>query len=525
MVEVQLSQFVRRLGGVLAARDAAGLTDADLWERYVLRQDEAAFETLVRKHGPMVLGICRRLLRHEQDAEDAFQATFLVLVRKAASLRSPAAIACWLHGVACRTALEARSLAAQRRAREAALPPRTETPEGPRDDLGPVLDQELGSLAEKYRVAVVLCDLEGKTRKEAARQLGWAEGTVASRLARGRDLLARRLTRRGFAGAVVAAALTGGAVSARVPSALVMATVKAAGSSAAGIAAARVVLSGTVAALTEGVLKSMLLTKLKSVLAVFLVLGMATLGTGALISRGQTAEPAAIPADEPEREQANRSDLHDRVVDLKQQLQQMQTKLAKLEQETLARHEERNPRDTFLASRFKYRVPFETGLTETTEGGRIDIQEVWGTRPRIEVGGQYLVRGKYVLPPGEHGKIYFYETTEGAVGQTPIADMDLQSTTLDREHGEFTLMHGMAAPGTSICTSPPRSTARECFANVYFGTGDNVAEKAVVKNVRERGGDWSPEARGQYPKVFGTGMAWLLIACFTPVHGGFRAAV
>jgi RNA polymerase sigma factor (sigma-70 family) len=164
MAAVQLSQFVRRLPGVLVAREPTGLTDAGLWERYVRERDEAAFEALVRKHGPLVLGLCRRILRNEQGAEDAFQATFLVLVRNAASLRSPRAIANWLHGVARRTALKARSSAAKRRAKEAAVPPRTVSPDDPWDDLRPVLDQELGRLAEKYRITVVLCDLEGRTR-------------------------------------------------------------------------------------------------------------------------------------------------------------------------------------------------------------------------------------------------------------------------------------------------------------------------------------------------------------------------
>src|SRR5262249_48381362 len=156
---------------------------------YVRGRDEAAFETLVRRHGPMVLSVCRRILRNQHDAEDAFQATFLVLVRRAATLRSPVTIANWLHGVAYRTALEARSLAARRRAREAAVLPRTMMPEDPWAELAPVLDQELGRLAERYRTIVVLCDLEGKTRKEVAGQIGCAEGTVASRLARGRSIL------------------------------------------------------------------------------------------------------------------------------------------------------------------------------------------------------------------------------------------------------------------------------------------------------------------------------------------------
>jgi RNA polymerase sigma factor (sigma-70 family) len=470
MAAVQLSQVVRRVRGVLAARETAGLTDADLWEHYVRERDEAAFEALVRKHGPMVLGVCRRLLRNEQDAEDAFQATFLVLVRKATSLRSPRTIANWLHGVARRTALEARNSAAKRRAKEAAVLPQTVMPDDPWDDLRPVLDQELGRLAEKYRIAVVLCDLEGKTRKEVARQLGWAEGTVASRLARGRGILAKRLARRGFAGALVAAALAGGAAPACVPSALVVSTV-----TAASLFAAQGVLSGTVAALTEGVLKSMLLTKLKSTIAVLLVIGIATLSAGALISRA--TEPAGAPADGREQERANRGDLHDRVVELKRQLQEMQTKIARLEQETRPRQEERNQRDAFLANRLKYRIPFETGYTETNEGGRIEIQEVWGTRPRIEVGGQYLVRGKYVLPPGERGTLYFYETATGDWGQTPTASLDLQYTPLDKERGEFTLMHGMAGPGYfHLYLASPERYSRT-FANVYFGTGDNVLRK------------------------------------------------
>src|SRR4051812_17172121 len=128
MAAAHLSRFVRQLRGALAARETTRLGEAELWERYVLGRDEAAFDTLVRRHGPMVLGVCRRILRNEQDAEDAFQATFLVLVRRIAALRSPRALANWLHGVARRTALEARRAAAKRRAKEAAVPPRILVP-------------------------------------------------------------------------------------------------------------------------------------------------------------------------------------------------------------------------------------------------------------------------------------------------------------------------------------------------------------------------------------------------------------
>jgi RNA polymerase sigma factor (sigma-70 family) len=317
MAASQLSKFLRELRVVLARQDTEDLTEADLWERYVRGRDEAAFAALVRRHGPMVLGVCRRILRHEQDAEDAFQATFLVLVRRAASLQSPSTLAGWLHGVAYRTALEARSAAARRRAREANVLPRTAMPEDPGAELRPVLDQELGRLPEKYRAVVVLCDLEGKTRKEVARQLGWAEGTVASRLARGRSLLAKRLARRGFPGALAAVALAEGAAAACLPAERVVATVTATGLSAADGAAAQALLSAKVLALTEGVLRSMLLTKVKSAIAVFLVLGLTTLGAGGLMHRTfATAPPGGLPGVQ-EQGRANPDDLHERVVELK----------------------------------------------------------------------------------------------------------------------------------------------------------------------------------------------------------------
>ena len=458
MAAMQVRKFVCQLRGVLARRETADLTDADLWQRYVRDRDESAFETLVRRHGPMVLGVCRRILRNEQDAEDAFQATFLVLVRKAASIQSPSTIASWLHGVAYRTALEARGASARRRAVVAEMPPRTVMPEDPWAELWPVLEQELGRLREQYRAVVILCDLEGKTRKEVARQLGWAEGTVASRLARGRSLLGTRLARRGFTGALVAAALIGGTASARVHAELM----------GSAIQAARGRLSPRVVALTEGVLKSMLLTKVKSTLAVLLVLGIVTLGGGALISNTLATEP---PKGTPP---ANPADLHNQVVDLQLQLQQIQKKLDRLQEQTQPTPKERTANDIFL-TQFKYKIPFEIGSTETAEGGRIEIREVWGTRKTIEVGGQYLVRGKYVLPRGERGKLYFYETAEGAWNEA--ATLDLQTVTLDKQEGEFTVVHGMAGPGYfHLYLAAPDRYSR-MFANVYFGTGDNVWRK------------------------------------------------
>jgi hypothetical protein len=165
--------------------------------------------------------------------------------------------------------------------------------------------------------------------------------------------------------------------------------------------------------------------------------------------------------------------LHERVVRLKRELQQMQEQVARLEQETQARREARGGGAPSLADLFKYRVRFETGSTESYEGGRIDIREVWGTRPRIEVGGQYLVRGKYVMPPGARGKLYFYATAGGAWGAIPTT-LDLQSVAVDKPEGEFTLMHSMLGPGHFHLILTDAERYSRCFANVYFGNGDNV---------------------------------------------------
>jgi RNA polymerase sigma factor (sigma-70 family) len=271
------------------------LTDGQLLGAFIEHQDEAAFEVLLHRHGPMVLGVCRRILRNYHDAEDAFQATFLILLRKAATLTSREAVASWLYGVAYRTALKARAIAVQRRRRER---PETERPEpavcfrDPCESWQPLLDQEVNRLPLRYRLPLLLCDLEGKTRKEAARELGWPEGTVSGRLARARSLLARRLTRRGVAlsGATLATLNLGPEAAAAVwRTALFRSTVKAAGLLAAGQGVAGGI-SAPVATLMEGVLKTMLFTKLK--IAALALLGVIALCLGGLVYRTQAAPPA-----------------------------------------------------------------------------------------------------------------------------------------------------------------------------------------------------------------------------------------
>jgi RNA polymerase sigma factor (sigma-70 family) len=270
-------------------RDGADLMDGQLLECFVNRREPTALEALVRRHGPMVWGVCRRLLDNHHDAEDAFQATFLVLVRKAASIRCGAKVGNWLYGVAHQTALKARAMRSKRKARErpmADVPEPTVSQKDPWSDLQPLLDEELSRLPDKYRTVLVLCELEGKAVREAARQLGCPQGTVASRLARARTMLAKRLARHGLAisGGLLAGALSQGLTS--VPPSAMSSTIKAVILFAAGQATAAGAISVKVAALAEGVLKTMLLGKLKTTLTVLLMLGALTLTGGALLKGG-----------------------------------------------------------------------------------------------------------------------------------------------------------------------------------------------------------------------------------------------
>ena len=249
--------------------------DDELLGRFVAgRRDEsaeAAFAALVERHGPMVLGVCRRVLGDRHEAEDAFQATFLVLVRKAGAIARREQLANWLHGVASRTALDARARTDRRRAREQrafAMSPAAAGPDDApeRGELRAVLDEELARLPASYRGAVVLCELDGLSRQAAARRLGIPEGTLSSRLARAKDLLRHRLTRRGLAPSIVAleAVLSREARALILPPSLAGSTIQAATRVAAGASLAQAV-SASVVTLTQGALHTMLLAKIKGV--------------------------------------------------------------------------------------------------------------------------------------------------------------------------------------------------------------------------------------------------------------------
>src|SRR4051812_42298634 len=193
--------FLHHLTRQMAADALADQSDRQLVERALAAPDEAVFLAILRRHGPMVLRVCRRVLRHEQDAEDAFQATFLVLAGKLGSVRRHASLASWLHGVAHRVALQARDRASTRRRHEQeAAAPRDAPPDDVAwGELRGVLDAELGRLPEKWRLPLILCYLDGRTQDEAAELLGWSKNTLRSRLGEARDALGRRLTRRGIA--------------------------------------------------------------------------------------------------------------------------------------------------------------------------------------------------------------------------------------------------------------------------------------------------------------------------------------
>jgi RNA polymerase sigma factor (sigma-70 family) len=263
----------------------AGLTDGQLLRQYFAHRDEAAFAALVRRHGPMVLAVCRRLLGRAEDAEDAFQAAFVVLARKGHRVAGQPTIGGWLHGVAYHVALNVRNRVARRQRKERQveiMPHPLVMPAEDQSELLAVLDRELARLPEKYRLPVVLCELEGRSRKEAARQLGLPEGTLSSRLAAARKTLARRMASHGLAvaGASLTALFASEAGAAVVPGPLIASTVRAAG----GVASAGVV------ALAEGVMKAMLLTKIKAAGLVLLL--AASFGAVGLTYRTATAQTA-----------------------------------------------------------------------------------------------------------------------------------------------------------------------------------------------------------------------------------------
>jgi RNA polymerase sigma factor (sigma-70 family) len=306
MANGQLNLVLRHIRKMVGDVALEG-TDRELLERFAANHEEAIFEALMQRHGPMVLGVSQRVLGHEQDAEDVFQATFLVLARKAKSIRQRASLASWLYGVAYRLALKLKATAARRRARERRVAEMMAMTCANQDglaiadpqwsDLRPILDDELSRLPQKYRAPLILCYLEGKTNVEAGRLLGWPTGSMSKRLARGRELLRARLAQRGLAlSATALAAMLAENAQAAVPTALWQSSLKAAVLISTGQALTGVV-STQVGSLVRGVIHTMFMTKMK--VAVGLVLGLGLLAlTGKLAFQSNVIATPENPVQE-----------------------------------------------------------------------------------------------------------------------------------------------------------------------------------------------------------------------------------
>jgi RNA polymerase sigma factor (sigma-70 family) len=312
MTAHRLQDFIRHLCRARSVAEDGHLTDAQLLERFATARDEAAFEVLVWRHGPMVLKITRRLLRRSADAEDVFQATFLTLARKAATIRRGTSVGSWLYKVAYRISLRVRRAAARREHRERSgveMVAATMPAERDETETAALIADEVSRLPERYRAAVVLCYLQGSTTEEAARILGCPRGTVLSRLAWARQRLSRRLLRRGLAPAVTFTAVWLGERATAMPSvALVASVVRGASPFAAGKGAVPAV-SPQVAALTRGALQAMLWNKIKMAVVILCVFGVTGIGAGWL-TRGRIGAEASPIATQPP---ANK-DLRDAVV-------------------------------------------------------------------------------------------------------------------------------------------------------------------------------------------------------------------
>lgn len=296
-------ETLRQLTTLFNVGTVRGLSDGQLLERFLVRESEAAelaFTALVERHGPMVLRVCRRVLTDPHDAQDAFQATFLVLARRGGSVKRRDSLASWLHGVAIRVAGCARKSAARRRVHEQRRAGRVAeavpAPDDDAADLGSVLHEELAGLPERYRTPVVLCYLEGLTCEEAASRLGWPVGTVKSRLARAREQLRGRLVRRGLGSVGVGAWLSAETTKAAVPALLAEGTARAA--TAAGRAAVTGVVPAAVVELTQGVLRLMLRDHLRYVAVALLALVGGVTGAVALGRSGPGEAPAAVAPSE-----------------------------------------------------------------------------------------------------------------------------------------------------------------------------------------------------------------------------------
>jgi RNA polymerase sigma factor (sigma-70 family) len=446
MATANLSDFVRRLARGMAAGALGDHSDGQLVDRALAGRDEAAFQAIVDRHGPMVYRVCRRLLRHPQDAEDAFQSTFLVLARRLRTLRKRASLASWLHGVALRVALKARaqSAAQRRRERHAARPGRLPPDEVTWGELRSALDAELSRLPDRWRLPLVLCYLEGRTQDEAAGQMGCSKSTLRRRLEEGRAALCGRLTRRGLVWpAALSAVLLSDCLAPAGPApGLVASAARAAAGVAAGKTAAAAA-SARVAALTEGVLRAMFLTKLRMATAVLFFLGLLTTGAGGF----SHATRATAQAESRREAPAGTGKTPPGDVEIQRALAALEAARARVR---LAKADLDAARDEFLAAHERYETARRRGrpkeprtekgvLCQVDAGGRSVRVEMWLERkfPEAELWGGIT---------GFGGR--FYETFPVAKGATIVQD-NVRTGLASLKKGSHVAL-GFAADGKSV---------------------------------------------------------------------------
>jgi RNA polymerase sigma factor (sigma-70 family) len=307
----KIGRILERVRNAVAVQNCCQLADHELLQRYVAAQDECAFAALVKRHGSLVMGLCWRILRHQQDAEDAFQAAFLVFARKAGTIRKSESIASWLHSVAFRAANKLRASQARRRARcqtQFGLETLLDVPQADfsRDlscrETQRVLEEELNRLPDKYRAPLLLCCVEGRTRDEAAQQLGWSLGVLRGRLDRGRELLRARLVRRGLSLSVALLALgVAGTSHAAVTPALLSSTVQAATGAVRSLAGAGAV-SAQATALAQGVIQAMFLAKVKIIAVGLLTFTFLGAGAGFVTYQAQAQDGQPVARVQPKRD-------------------------------------------------------------------------------------------------------------------------------------------------------------------------------------------------------------------------------
>jgi RNA polymerase sigma factor (sigma-70 family) len=472
MTRTAASPILGLIRRVVEDQRVKALPDEELLRRFSTRHDEAAFAALLRRHGSMVLDLCRNMLRNEADAEDAFQATFLILAQRAGAIRQKSSVGSWLHGVAYRIALKTQAAFARRQKHEA----RTSGPAPtlPPDNLSwrevqQALHAELKRLSERYRAPLVLCYLEGNTHDEAAVLLGVSKAAVKKRLDSARALLRIRLLRRGLGpAAVLAVAVCPAAtVSSAVPSALADSTIKVASLLAAGNATATGVVSAEVAALTQGVLNAMLVTKVKIATVVLLVIGIIGVGSGTAVPWGfaqNAREKQAAPTGTGEKNQSRKPE----------------------------------PART---SEFPDAIRFEQGATRFLKGDKITIVEVRGTADTFAPGNIYWIRGTYTLASHEKAILLASVTVTDLTsilaghdlavradsvmpGTAPRADpgratgveLKVQRASISRGTGTFTLFLPMSHTGMPHVSFYSVENG-ESFGGNYFGTGDTVLKR------------------------------------------------